>query len=121
MVSRPIPLAYLRLGSFNGATESRRIREEKGCLLDGLRSRTEILYPFTVYHASNKMNRRYTLYVGSEAVRRKWYAAFVDTLAVYRARAEGNMVSGVIWERTGSWDADEGLVLQPAEVVGGLL
>ncbi|KAI5892712.1 uncharacterized protein SCHCODRAFT_02501635 [Schizophyllum commune H4-8] len=91
MVSRPIPLAYLRLGSFNGATESRRIREEKGGLLDGLRSRTEILYPFTVYHASNKMNRRYTLYVGSEAVRRKWYAAFVDTLAVYKARAEGNM------------------------------
>ncbi|KAL1739958.1 hypothetical protein HDZ31DRAFT_48462 [Schizophyllum fasciatum] len=91
MVSRPLPLAYLRLGAFSGAPETRRIREEGGGLLDGLRSRAEVLYPLTIYHAADKMRRRYTLYVASEAVRRKWRAALVDTLAVYRARAEGNM------------------------------
>ncbi|TRM64679.1 hypothetical protein BD626DRAFT_547079 [Schizophyllum amplum] len=91
MVSRPLPLAYLRLGSFNGATDTRRARQDQCGLLDGLRSRTEILYPFTIYHASNKMNRRYTLYVTSEAIRKKWQAAFLNTLAVYKARAEGNM------------------------------
>ncbi|KAF7374933.1 hypothetical protein MSAN_00379400 [Mycena sanguinolenta] len=60
LVSRPIPLSFLRLGSFNSPAENRR---------DGLKFHP--LFPFTIYHTASK-TRRYTLFVETEAERRKW-------------------------------------------------
>ena len=51
------------------------------------------LYPFTVYHAASKTSRRYTLYASSELLRAKWKEMLDDTIAVYRARQEANMVT----------------------------
>lgn len=50
------------------------------------------MYPFTVYHASAKMTRRYTLYASTDAVRQKWNAALVDAMGVRKVRQEANMV-----------------------------
>ncbi|KAF7327861.1 hypothetical protein MKEN_00366000 [Mycena kentingensis (nom. inval.)] len=79
LVSRPIPLSYLRLGSFNAPAEQRR---------DGLKHRS--VYPFVVAHAASK-SRRYTLYVETEAERSKWHTVFQETLGLHRARQEANM------------------------------
>ena len=66
---------------------------DDGRLLESLRFRTKPLYPFTVYHASAKSTRRYTLYALSEGLRNKWKDALEDTIAVYKARQEANRVS----------------------------
>ncbi|EPQ54101.1 hypothetical protein GLOTRDRAFT_116750 [Gloeophyllum trabeum ATCC 11539] len=91
IMSRPIPLEYLRLGSFNSPPESRKERSEEGGILEALKPTYRSVYPFTVYHASSKSSRRYTLYADSEASRRKWHAALIDALAVRKARQEANM------------------------------
>ncbi|KAI6013474.1 hypothetical protein BKA83DRAFT_680034 [Pisolithus microcarpus] len=87
VVSRPIPLAYLRLGSFDGPPENRKERPEEGSFL---RVSYRAMYPFTVYHAFEKATRRYTLYASTEAARTKWYEVLVNTKAVEDARREGN-------------------------------
>ncbi|KAI0367745.1 hypothetical protein BV20DRAFT_1045369 [Pilatotrama ljubarskyi] len=93
VVSRPIPLEYLRLGMFDTLPENRKEKAEEGSgLLDRVRSRYRPMYPFTIYHASSKMNRRYTLYASSEVTRKKWYDAFVEALAIRQVRQESNMV-----------------------------
>ncbi|KAI0359880.1 hypothetical protein OH77DRAFT_1419213 [Trametes cingulata] len=93
VVSRPIPLEYLRLGMFDSPPENRKEKAEEGSgLLERVRSRYRQMYPFTIYHASSKMNRRYTLYASSEATRKKWYDAFVEALAIRQVRQESNMV-----------------------------
>jgi len=51
------------------------------------------VYPFVAYHASSKSTRRYTLYVASEGVRKRWQSAFVDAIGVYKARQEANKVA----------------------------
>ncbi|KAJ7274437.1 hypothetical protein B0H12DRAFT_1208087 [Mycena haematopus] len=79
LVSRPIPLSFLRLGSFNSPAENRR---------DGLKFHS--LYPFTIFHAASK-TRRYTLFVQTEAERRKWYSVFQEALGLHMARQEANM------------------------------
>ncbi|KAF8968138.1 hypothetical protein BDZ97DRAFT_1916355 [Flammula alnicola] len=91
LMSRPMPLSFLRLGSFNAPAESRREKSEDGCLLESWRSQSVPVYPFTIYHASRKSARGYTLYVASEAQRKKWYNAFVDTIGVHKARQDANM------------------------------
>ncbi|KZT20157.1 hypothetical protein NEOLEDRAFT_1141126 [Neolentinus lepideus HHB14362 ss-1] len=91
IISRPIPLEYLRLGSFNDVAESRKERSEEGGLLEALRPSYRPVYPFTVYHASSKHSRRYTLYANSESSRRRWHSALVDALGIRRARQEANM------------------------------
>ncbi|KAI0635913.1 hypothetical protein C8Q77DRAFT_1100369 [Trametes polyzona] len=93
VVSRPIPLEYLRLGAFDGPPENRKEKAEDGSgLLERVRSRYRQMYPFTIYHASSKMNRRYTLYASSESARRKWYDALVEALAIRQVRQESNML-----------------------------
>lgn len=87
VVSRPIPLAYLRLGSFDGPPENRRERPEEGSFL---RSSYRSVYPFAVYHASEKSARHYVLYAPSEAARAKWRDALIDAKGVDDARREGN-------------------------------
>jgi RHO1 GDP-GTP exchange protein 1/2 len=93
VVSRPIPLEYLRLGSFNEPPEQRREKPEGGSLL-GIRRDVRPMYPFTLYHASAKTARRYTLYAPSEEKRRKWEEAIKDACVVGRVSMEANMVGG---------------------------
>ena len=93
MQRQPIPLEYLRLGIFDGQPESRKEKAEEGSgILERVRSRYRPMYPFTVYHASSKMNRRYTLYAPSEELRKMWYDALVETIAIREIRQESNMV-----------------------------
>jgi len=61
--------------------------------LDSLRSQTVEVFPFTVYHASNVLHRRYTLFVISDGLRQRWRTVFEDAMGLYRARQEANMVS----------------------------
>ena len=51
------------------------------------------MYPFTIYHASSKSIRRYTLSVASEGVRNRWQSAFADAIGVHKVRQEANMVA----------------------------
>ncbi|PPR07542.1 hypothetical protein CVT26_002447, partial [Gymnopilus dilepis] len=74
LMSRPMPLSFLRLGSFSAPPESRREKpDETSSFLDSLRSNSVPVYPFVIYHAAHPLTRRYTLYVASEALRKKWY------------------------------------------------
>ncbi|KAF5382217.1 hypothetical protein D9615_004363 [Tricholomella constricta] len=91
LVSRPLPLSYLRLGPFDAPAETRKEKPEDGRLLDKFRSSTVTVYPFTIYHASSRSSRRYTFYVASERIRKQWWSAFVDAIGVHKARQEGNM------------------------------
>ncbi|KIM39836.1 hypothetical protein M413DRAFT_446755 [Hebeloma cylindrosporum] len=91
LMSRPMPLSFLRLGSFDGPPESRREKADDGRLLESWRSQSVPVYPFTIYHASSRAARRYTLYVTSDAVRKKWYNAFVDAIGVHKVRQDANM------------------------------
>ncbi|CAK5268518.1 unnamed protein product [Mycena citricolor] len=79
LVSRPIPLSFLRLGLFNSPVESRR---------DGLK--THPVYPFNVFHAASR-SRRYTLHVSNEAERNRWYSVFREALGLHRVRQDANM------------------------------
>ncbi|EJF64968.1 hypothetical protein DICSQDRAFT_159921 [Dichomitus squalens LYAD-421 SS1] len=92
VVSRPIPLDYLRLAAFDGPPENRKEKSEEGSLglLDRVRPRYRPMFPFTVYHAAAKMTRRYTLYASSEAERQKWEEVLTHTLRMRTIRQEGN-------------------------------
>jgi hypothetical protein len=90
VVSRPIPLEYLRLGSFEDPPDSRKERVEEGRILDSFRGAYRSIYPFTIYHAVEKSTRRYTLYASSESVRKKWYDSLVSAKGVDDARREAN-------------------------------
>lgn len=91
-IYQPLPMEYIRLGSFTSPPETRKERTDDGGLLDSLRSQYISIYPFTIYHASNKSTRRYTLYVASESIRKRWYSAFVDAIGVHKVRQDANMV-----------------------------
>ncbi|KAF9223416.1 hypothetical protein BS17DRAFT_705412 [Gyrodon lividus] len=90
VVSRPIPLEYLRLGGFDDPPESRKERAEEGSILDSFRGSHRSVYPFTVYHAVEKSTRRYTLYAPSESARTRWRDALVDAKGVDDVRGEAN-------------------------------
>ncbi|KAF9557432.1 hypothetical protein CPC08DRAFT_640312 [Agrocybe pediades] len=91
LMSRPIPLSFLRLGFFEGAAESRREKAEDGGLLETFRSQSVPMYPFTIYHAFSRGMRRYTLYVASDALRTKWKNCLLDAIGVHKVRQESNM------------------------------
>ncbi|CAA7267017.1 unnamed protein product [Cyclocybe aegerita] len=91
LMSRPMPLSFLRLGSFDSPPDTRKEKSEEGRLLDSFRYQNVPIYPFTIYHAASRSTRRYTLYVTSETLRKKWYNAFVDAIGVHRVRQESNM------------------------------
>ncbi|XP_006459443.1 hypothetical protein AGABI2DRAFT_201698 [Agaricus bisporus var. bisporus H97] len=90
LVSRPIPLSFLRLAGFADPTDSRRERSEDRRLLDSLWSHSVPIYPFTIYHASSRISRRYTLYVESETQRQKWQSVLSECIAVHRVREDSN-------------------------------
>ncbi|KAK0223358.1 hypothetical protein IW262DRAFT_820050 [Armillaria fumosa] len=90
LISRPLPLSFLRLGSFSDPPEYRKEYDKDGSVL-GLRYHNVPIYPFTIYHASSRANRRYTLYVLSDSIRKKWYNYLVDAIGVNKVRQDGNM------------------------------
>ncbi|KAG6842316.1 hypothetical protein C0991_010604 [Blastosporella zonata] len=92
LVSRPIPLSYLRLGSFMDPPEIQKAKSEDCPIRDSFRSTTLTVYPFTIYHSSGGSSRRYTLYTASEGIRKRWHSAFVNALGVHKARQDGNML-----------------------------
>ncbi|KAI0091299.1 hypothetical protein BDY19DRAFT_1033671 [Irpex rosettiformis] len=98
VVSRPIPIEYLRLASFDAAPENRKdktsssVDHGKIFGIDSFRSRYRAMYPFTLYHASAMTTRRYTLYANSEAEREKWRRALVEAIGVRKVRQESNMI-----------------------------
>ncbi|KZT57930.1 hypothetical protein CALCODRAFT_495589 [Calocera cornea HHB12733] len=99
VISRPIPLQYLRLGSFTSPSESR--RQDRPAQTDGEKTSSfnvtiplmrgqQSVWPFTIYHAVQRSQRRYTLYADSEAKRAKWHEGLVDALGVISAQQEAN-------------------------------
>ncbi|KZS88061.1 hypothetical protein SISNIDRAFT_460111 [Sistotremastrum niveocremeum HHB9708] len=91
VASRPIPLEYLRLGAFDAPQESRKEKSsEGGGILDAVKFHYIPVYPFTVYHASAKSSRRYTLYAASERLREKWRNCLVDAIGVRQAYNDAN-------------------------------
>lgn len=40
------------------------------------------MYPFTVYHVTEPLDRRYTFYAESEGLRSKWLAAFQEAKTI---------------------------------------
>lgn len=97
-LSQPIPLEYIRLASFDAPPENRKDRahssnEQSARFLDSFRSRYRSMYPFTIFHASAKSARRYTLYSASEAERESWHKALIEAVAVRKVRQDSNMVS----------------------------
>ncbi|KZT00783.1 uncharacterized protein LAESUDRAFT_687612 [Laetiporus sulphureus 93-53] len=81
IVSRPIPLEYLRLGSFTDSPEIRKEKAEEGGLFESFRRTHRPVYPMTIYHAAAKSQRRYTLYADDERTRNKWHTVLMEELA----------------------------------------
>ncbi|ELU40640.1 RhoGEF domain-containing protein [Rhizoctonia solani AG-1 IA] len=77
VVSRPIPLDYLRIAKpLNGPPETRR---PEGCIIrDKLLGDTIPMYPFTIFHVAEPENRRYTFYAESESKRQQWLTAIQE-------------------------------------------
>ena len=61
-------------------------------ILDRVRPTYKTIYPFTIYHASSKATRRYTLYAPSDSMRKKWKYALADAITVRKVHQESNMV-----------------------------
>ncbi|KAK2460341.1 hypothetical protein APHAL10511_007730 [Amanita phalloides] len=89
LMSRPIPLSHLRCASFDAPSESRRDKSEGS--INSLWHQNVDIFPFTVYHASNPLHRRYTLFVTSESLRRRWKSMFEEAIGIYRVRQEATM------------------------------
>ncbi|KAJ3518484.1 hypothetical protein NMY22_g13650 [Coprinellus aureogranulatus] len=92
VISRPLPLSFVRLAAFNNQPETRREKVETGSLLDTFRSQDVALYPFTLYHASPTLMKAYTLYTTTEGLRKKWNTSFVDALTVHKVQQENNQM-----------------------------
>ncbi|KXN84722.1 Rho1 guanine nucleotide exchange factor 3 [Leucoagaricus sp. SymC.cos] len=86
---KPIHLSFLRLGSFSDASITRKEKLEGG-LLDSLRSQSVPIFPFTIFHSYSRSTRRYTLYVTSESLRKKWKNALSEASALHRLREDSN-------------------------------
>lgn len=65
---------------------------EDAGILDRVRPTYKAVYPFTIYHASSRDKRRYTLYAPSDNVRKKWKYALADAIAVRKVHQDANMV-----------------------------
>ncbi|KAI0322603.1 hypothetical protein OF83DRAFT_1049094 [Amylostereum chailletii] len=89
VISRPIPLEYMRLGPFTDPPEARRERGDSIIAsLSG--SAKQDVYPFTFYHAGARNTRRYTLYAPSANMRKKWHDAFSDAIGIRKVQQESN-------------------------------
>ncbi|KAG8951299.1 hypothetical protein FRC04_006538 [Tulasnella sp. 424] len=97
VTSRPIPLDFLRLGSFSLPAETRKVDDEgrttkKSILGIGkiFKDNSIPVYPFMINHASLHSKRRYTLYASSEGIRRKWRDAFDEAMIIRRTQQDAN-------------------------------
>ena len=90
-LSSPIEIGAYR-GSFTGPSESRKVSADGGHLLESLQFCMKPLYPFTVYHATFNTSRRYMFYALSKSPRVKGKEMLDNTIAIYKARQEANMV-----------------------------
>ncbi|KAG8932291.1 hypothetical protein FRC02_001362 [Tulasnella sp. 418] len=98
VASRPIPLDFLQLGTFNLPIEYRKESPNteleggsSGGILSALKRDVKVpVYPFVVFHASLHTLRRYTLAVKSEEARKKWQDQLIDALATRKAQQESN-------------------------------
>ena len=85
-------MEYLRLGSFDDPVDSRRERSEDAGIFDRVRPTYRDVFPFTIYHASSKDARRYTLYAVNDKLRKKWKYALADAIEVRKVQQDSNMV-----------------------------
>jgi hypothetical protein len=94
VVSRPIPLEYLRVAEIHAAPQIRRERSESAGLLS-FRGEARPAFPITFWHESNVTSRRYTFYAASESMRDRWQSVLLDAIVVRRTDQEANMVRRV--------------------------
>lgn len=89
---KPIPLDYLRLAKpYNAPAETRR---PEGCIIrDKLLGDNIPMYPFTVYHIADPVQRRYTFYAESDPVRAKWISAIQEAKTIRDVYQNENKVS----------------------------
>lgn len=79
------------MASFDEPPEVRKGRADNGSLIS-ISSTKQNMYPFTIYHASTSIPRRYTLYTHTSTSRTNWYNALVDAIGVRKARQDANKV-----------------------------
>ncbi|KAF7799770.1 hypothetical protein EIP86_011012 [Pleurotus ostreatoroseus] len=106
IISRPIPLEYLRLAAFDMPIEEYKDKsrthstseQSTRALLFASRSSVKYrkLYPFTIYHAYSRSSRRYTLYAASEEERQTWRKALINAIGIRKVRQESNMYRRVL-------------------------
>ncbi|KAG9123304.1 hypothetical protein FRC07_015127 [Ceratobasidium sp. 392] len=89
VVSRPIPMDYLRLAShLSGPSETRR---PEGCIIrDKLLGDSVQMWPLSLYHAADPVNRRYTFYAPSEIRRTQWIDAFQEAKTIREVHQNEN-------------------------------
>jgi hypothetical protein len=119
VVSRPLPLEYLRVADARGAGAPQ-IRRERSELLQ-LRGDARTTFPLTLWHASAPTARRYTLYAASEAERDKWLGALEHALTVRRAYQDANMVGAARVGRVGPERSRAAPVVRTLDDQRGLL
>ncbi|CAG7852613.1 Rho1 guanine nucleotide exchange factor 1 [Serendipita indica DSM 11827] len=91
VVSRPIPLDFLRLGPFIGPPESRRdANSENAAFLNlNIFADARSFYPFVIADAASE-ERRYVLYTPSDRERAKWKQVLEETISLRRAYVDAN-------------------------------
>ncbi|KAG8683640.1 hypothetical protein FRC08_014161 [Ceratobasidium sp. 394] len=89
VVSRPIPMDYLRIAKpLNGPPETRR---PEGCIIrDKLLGDTIPMWPFTLYHVADPVERRYTFYASSEIRRTQWIEALQEARTIREVHQNEN-------------------------------
>lgn len=84
------------MSNFDAPPENRREKAhssiEQSRIFDSFRSRYRQMFPFTIYHASATLIRRYTLYAVSPEQRERWRKALVDATGVRKVRQDTNKV-----------------------------
>ncbi|GJJ08649.1 hypothetical protein Clacol_002868 [Clathrus columnatus] len=95
VVSRPLPVEYIRLGSFTGPSDSRREeRAENGGLFHAFIKSSKPMYPLVLYHASSPA-RRYTLFASSEEIRVKWKEVLKEAISMRKIVVDSNKWFGM--------------------------
>ncbi|KAH7106378.1 hypothetical protein BKA62DRAFT_765930 [Auriculariales sp. MPI-PUGE-AT-0066] len=87
VISRPIPLDYLRLADSFPPPEMRDERSFRERLRDVAAVK---MFAFTVYHDAAPIAQRYTLYATSEVKRDEWVAKLKDALGLRAAQVDAN-------------------------------
>ncbi|KAG8890813.1 hypothetical protein FRB98_004858 [Tulasnella sp. 332] len=103
VVSRPIPLEFLQLGSFRLPAESRKVptspdgetRSRLTSLFGNNTKDQAAAFPFAISHKALDGRRSYTLYANSDSVRRKWMDSLNDAIGLREAQQQANRLFAV--------------------------